>query len=221
MKKIENLWARAADALQGKPTVEEIDKLRQEIGARLVEIERRVKTIQHDGTERADVMATGSPQELVNLDAELKELQAEERQLRYRISELHRQRSTVEAENGIRDSDMNREAFTKAVQRAQEAAQTYFEARDSARVIGEKIAAARIAGRSEGLEFRLCYAETGDLTALADLLFEGPTLDTKERRFAWANGKALNAKEVKMVALGDGGAPEGANMRIRNIWKAA
>lgn len=88
-----NLMQRALAALTGgeRMNSEDLQKARAEVQERLAEVEERVKAIAPgypETTERRRVLASGSTEDLVNLDREYEQLQAEEKQLRFRQSEL-------------------------------------------------------------------------------------------------------------------------------------
>ena len=202
-KALATFWKQTAEAMSGKPSIDDMTGIIKQIAKRLGEIDERLPVIRYDGIERSRIIEHGTPEELIALDEELKELQAEETQLRYRSSELNKRKRTAEVETGIRNAPGNRKNLTGAVEEALKAERTFLRARGKAAAIAEDVMRARFGAREQGFDNGDCWLETVDLMRLAQMLYPGDDKSDQERRFEWSRDKARTVQDMKAVAIGN------------------
>ncbi len=129
---IKNAITATAKALTGSPTAAEIRDVRREAQARLTEVERRLEHVREGGHEHARIMREGSADELAKIEDEAKLLNAEERQLRTRLTELNHKQRHAEATEAVRDARALKDSLAKAAKEAEDAQAAYERARGAA-----------------------------------------------------------------------------------------
>ena len=121
-----SVFQRAADFLSGKSTqsASEIERLMRDLIARREEIDTRLKKIQSNGSEREKVLLNGTPDDVLKLDAQIEQLQAEQAAINERHKRLRSELESArvsEARSGIKDLHRSMTASADEVVQAREA----------------------------------------------------------------------------------------------------
>ena len=120
-----SVFQRAADYLSGKSTqsAADIERLMKELIARREEIDTWLKKIQSNGSDRERVLLNGTPDDVLKLDAQIEQLQAEQAAINERHKRLRselEQARVNEARSGIKDLHRSMTASADQVIQARE-----------------------------------------------------------------------------------------------------
>lgn len=200
---MKKLHERIADALSGKKSSTEVRAVHAEVQHRITELEQYIKQIDENpapGPERLKLLSSGSPEDLVEMNADLALAKAELKQLFHQRTDLHHTIGIQLAKESVNEAPKLRENLNATVKKAQSAYRAFLAARDEAEAIAKAIASGREACRQCGMDENDVQADQDAADWLSMSLEPGRDSSGREKRYHFL--KTILPNKIAMKITG-------------------